>query len=99
MGKNVGKVVGVTGNMITVDTEEDIFMNEVGYVVVDNKRLKSEVIRIRGRRVEMQVFEMTSGIGIGDPVEFSGELLSVRLGPGLLGQIYDGLQNPLTIVA
>ena len=74
-------------------------MNEVGYVVVDDKHLKSEVIRIRGRRVEMQVFEMTQGIGIGDPVEFSGELLSVRLGPGLLGQIYDGLQNPLPIVA
>jgi len=99
MAKNIGKVVGVTGNMITVDTNDDVFMNEVGYVVVDNKRLKSEVIRIRGRRAEMQVFEMTRGIGIGDPVEFSGDLLSVRLGPGLLGQIYDGLQNPLTIVA
>ena len=99
MVKNVGKVVGVSGNMITVDTNDDVFMNEVGYVVVDNKRLKSEVIRIRGRRVEMQVFEMTRGIGIGDPVEFAGDLLSVRLGPGLLGQIYDGLQNPLPLVA
>ena len=99
MVKNVGKVVGVSGNMITVDTTDDVFMNEVGYVVVDNKRLKSEVIRIRGRRVEMQVFEMTRGIGIGDPVEFAGDLLSVRLGPGLLGQIYDGLQNPLPLVA
>ena len=69
MGKHMGKVVGVTGNMITVDTDDDIFMNEVGYVMVDNKHLKSEVIRIRGRRVEMQVFEMTQGIGIGDPVE------------------------------
>jgi V/A-type H+-transporting ATPase subunit A len=99
MAKNVGKVVGVSGNMITVDTSSDVFMNEVGYVVVDNKRLKSEVIRIRGQRAEMQVFEMTRGIGIGDPVEFAGDLLSVRLGPGLLGKIYDGLQNPLTIVA
>ena len=99
MTKNVGKVVGVSGNMITVDIENDVFMNEVGYVVVDDKRLKSEVIRIREQRVEMQVFEMTRGIGIGDPVEFAGDLLSVRLGPGLLGKIYDGLQNPLTIVA
>ncbi len=99
MATHVGKVVGVNGNMITVDTEDDVFMNEVGYVVVDDRRLKSEVIRIRGRRVELQVFEMTRGIGIGDPVEFSGDLLSVRLGPGLLGQIYDGLQNPLTIIA
>lgn len=99
MAKHVGKVVGVNGNMITVDTEDDVFMNEVGYVVVDDRRLKSEVIRIRGSRVELQVFEMTRGIGIGDPVEFSGNLLSVRLGPGLLGKIYDGLQNPLTIIA
>ncbi len=99
MAKHAGKVVGVNGNMITVDIEDDVFMNEVGYVVVDDRRLKSEVIRIRGRRVELQVFEMTRGIGIGDPVEFSGDLLSVRLGPGLLGKIYDGLQNPLTIIA
>jgi len=99
MTKNVGKVIGVSGNMITVDIENDVFMNEVGYVVVDDKRLKSEIIRIRRQRVEMQVFEMTRGIGIGDPVEFAGDLLSVRLGPGLLGKIYDGLQNPLTIVA
>lgn len=99
MAKHMGKVVGVNGNMITVYTENEVFMNEVGYVEVDERRLKSEVIRIRGRRVEMQVFEMTSGIGIGDAVEFSGDLLSVRLGPGLLGKIYDGLQNPLTIVA
>jgi V/A-type H+-transporting ATPase subunit A len=94
-----GRVVGVTGNMVTVDIESDVFMNEVGYVVVDDKRLKAEVIRIRGKRAEMQVFEMTRGIGIGDPVEFSGELLSVKLGPGLLGRIYDGLQNPLTLIA
>jgi V/A-type H+-transporting ATPase subunit A len=99
MAKHAGKVVGVAGNMITVDTEDDVFMNEVGYVVVDDRRLKSEVIRIRGHRVELQVFEMTRGIGVGDPVEFSGDLLSVRLGPGLLGKIYDGLQNPLTIIA
>ncbi len=99
MANNVGKVVGVTGNMITVDTKDDVFMNEVGYVVVDDRRLKSEIIRIRGRRAELQVFEMTRGIGIGDDVEFSGELLSVQLGPGLLGKIYDGLQNPLPIIA
>ncbi len=99
MARNIGKVIGVSGNMVTVDTVDDVFMNEVGYVGVDEKRLKSEVIRIRGRRAELQVFEMTRGIGIGDPVEFSGELLSVQLGPGLLGQIYDGLQNPLPIIA
>jgi V/A-type H+/Na+-transporting ATPase subunit A len=55
----------------------------------------SEVIRVRGQRADLQVFEETRGLRVGDPVEFEEEMLSVVLGPGLLGQIYDGLQNPL----
>jgi V/A-type H+-transporting ATPase subunit A len=94
-----GKVVGVNGNMVTAEVEGDVSMNEVAYVVCDGNKLKAEVIRIRGRRAEMQVFEMSRGIGVGDEVEFSAELLSVRLGPGLLAQIYDGLQNPLPELA
>jgi len=94
-----GKVVGVNGNMVTVEVAGDVSMNEVAYVVNAGKKLKSEVIRIRGRRAEMQVFEMSRGIGVGDEVEFTAELLSVRLGPGLLAQIYDGLQNPLPALA
>jgi V/A-type H+-transporting ATPase subunit A len=94
-----GKVVGVNGNMVTVEAAGDVSMNEVAYVLLAGKRLKSEVIRIRGSRAEMQVFEMSRGVGVGDEVEFSGELLSVRLGPGLLGQVYDGLQNPLPELA
>jgi V/A-type H+-transporting ATPase subunit A len=94
-----GKVVGVNGNMVTVEVEGDVSMNEVAYVACAGKKLKSEVIRIRGHRAEMQVFEMSRGIGIGDEVEFTAELLSVRLGPGLLAQIYDGLQNPLPELA
>jgi len=85
--------------MVTVQTDGNVSMNEVGYVVLGEKRLKSEVIRIRGDNAEMQVFEMTRGIGIGDPVEFSDNMLAVALGPGLLGQIYDGLQNPLPELA
>ncbi len=99
MAANTGKVVGVNGNMVTVEIDGIVSMNEVGFVVVGDKRLKSEVIRIRGNRAEVQVFEMTRGIGIGDPVEFTSELLAVRLGPGLLGQVYDGLQNPLPELA
>ncbi|TFG60789.1 MAG: V-type ATP synthase subunit A [Spirochaetales bacterium] len=94
-----GKVVGVNGNMVTVQVDGIVSMNEVGYVCVGEKKLKSEVIRIRGDRAEMQVFEMTKGIGIDDNVEFSDELLAVEVGPGLLGQIYDGLQNPLPALA
>ncbi len=94
-----GKVIGVNGNMAAVEFEENVTQNEVAYVCVGRERLKSEVIRIRGSRAELQVFEDTTGIKIGDTVEFTGELLSVQLGPGLLGQIFDGLQNPLPQLA
>lgn len=94
-----GKIVGVNGNMITAEVNGDVALNEVGYVVVDDRRLKSEVIRIRGDRAELQVFEMTRGIGIGDTVEFTKELLAVELGPGLLTKVVDGLQNPLPELA
>ncbi len=94
-----GRVIGVNGNMVTVEAGGDVSMNEVAYVVTAGKKLKSEVIRIRGRLAEMQVFEMSRGIRVGDEVEFTAELLSVRLGPGLLAQIYDGLQNPLPQLA
>ncbi|MBN2736945.1 MAG: V-type ATP synthase subunit A [Spirochaetales bacterium] len=97
--RSIGKVVGVNGNMVTCESEDKVLMNEVGYIVTGDKRLKAEVIRIRGNRSELQVFEMTRGIGIGDEVEFTQELLAVELGPGLIGQIFDGLQNPLPQVA
>lgn len=97
--KSTGKVVGINGNMVTVRIDGDVSMNEVGFVNVEEKELKSEVIRIRGDLAEMQVFEMTKGIGINDTVEFTDEMLAVELGPGLLTQIYDGLQNPLPELA
>ncbi len=97
--KSVGKIIGVNGNMVTVQVAGTISMNEVGYILVDDKKLKSEVIRILGDSCQMQVFEMTKGIKVGDEVEFTKELLAVELGPGLLKQVYDGLQNPLPELA
>ena len=94
-----GKVVAVNGNMVSVEFDGIITMNEVGYVKVDDTSLKSEVIRIRGNTAQLQVYEMTKGIKCGDAVEFTGDLLSAELGPGLLGQVYDGLQNPLPLLA
>ena len=93
------KVVGVNGNMVSIAFDGNISMNEVGYVNVEGKRLKGEVIRIRGDGAQMQIYEMTNGIRSGDTVEFDGDLLCAELGPGLLGQVYDGLQNPLPLVA
>lgn len=99
MSKNIGKVTGINGNLIRAHFDQPIQQNEVGYAVLNDTRLRAEVIRIRGTVAEMQVFEDTTGLSVGDAVEFSGELLSVELGPGLLSQIYDGLQNPLPALA
>ena len=99
MAKNLGKIVGINGNMVSVELDGHVSLNEVGYIIVGEQKLKSEVIRITGNLLELQVFEATSGVGIGNTVEFSGELLTVELGPGLLTQIYDGLQNPLPELA
>ena len=94
-----GTVVAINGNMVSVRFDGAVSMNEVGYVKVADKRLKSEVIRVRGDVSQLQVFEITKGISVGDQVEYSGDMLAVELGPGLLGQVYDGLQNPLPQLA
>jgi V/A-type H+-transporting ATPase subunit A len=99
MSKSNGTIVGVNGNMLTVQFSDAISQNEVGYAVLDDRRLMSEVVRIKGQFADMQVFEDTAGLRIGGPVEFTGDLLSVELGPGLLTQIFDGLQNPLPRLA
>lgn len=89
-------VVAAQESLVTVDIGDlPVMRNEVGYVLTAGVRLKAEVLRIRGARADMQVFEDTNGVRIGDKVEMTGEMLSVALGPGLLGQVYDGLQNPL----
>jgi len=99
MTENKGRVVSVNGNLVSVKFEGNVSMNEICFVNVDGTKLKSEVIRIRGDIAQIQVYEMTGGIKCGDEVEFTGEMLSALLGPGLLGQVYDGLQNPLRILA
>ena len=99
MSENVGKIVGINGNLITVQFDQPVTQSEVGYARTGDIMLKSEVIRIRGANAELQVFEDTTGLKVGDPVEFSGNLLAVELGPGLLAQVYDGLQNPLPKLA
>ena len=95
-----GRIVAVFGNMIIAETRGRVVQNSVGYCCrEDGAKLLSEVIRIRGRLADLQVFEETRGLKVGDEVEFRDEMLSVVLGPGLLGQIYDGLQNPLPELA
>ena len=99
MDKVTGYVTGVNGNLVSASFSGSVRKNEVGYVLVGNDRLKGEVIRVNGDTVSMQIYEMTNGIQVGDQVELTGELLSVELGPGLLTQVFDGLQNPLPELA
>lgn len=99
------QVVAVNDDIVTIETLADstqpLMKNEVIYICpriqgkATGERLKAEVLRVQGKRADAQVYEDTGGLAIGDPVEQSGELLSVQLGPGLLRQVYDGLQNPL----
>ena len=75
-----------------------LIKNEVVYIHpgrLPGAALKAEILRVEGAEADAQVYESTGGIGLGDPVVQTGRLLSVSLGPGLLGQVYDGLQSPL----
>ncbi|MCF7832159.1 MAG: V-type ATP synthase subunit A [Candidatus Marinimicrobia bacterium] len=97
--KKIGHITAINGNMIEVAFKDSVIQNEVGYVLIGNERLKSEVIKITNNTAYLQVYEITKGLKVGDKVEFTGELLSVTLGPGILSQVYDGLQNPLPALA
>jgi V/A-type H+/Na+-transporting ATPase subunit A len=98
--KKRAQVISVKEGLVSIDiSHTSVMKNEVGYVVVGTERLKAEVLRVQGDTADMQVFEDTRGVRIGDEVELSNELLSIALGPGLLGNVYDGLQNPLSVLA
>lgn len=96
----IAKVASVLDSMITIDTQGlPIRKNEVGHICLGEQRIMAEVLRIRGSRADMQVFEDTDGVRVGDDVELTGQMLSAVLGPGLLGQVFDGLENPLHVIA
>jgi V/A-type H+-transporting ATPase subunit A len=99
--QRTGRIVGVKESLVLIEVDEatPIMKNEVGYIRMGDERLKAEVLRIRGRTADMQVFEDTRGVRVGDRVELSGAMLPATLGPGLLGQVFDGLLNPLHTLA
>jgi len=99
MSKTTGKVIFVLGNLIKVEFDHELTQGEIGYVQVGEASLKAEVIAISGKEAKLQVFEDTRGIKYHQKVVFTKELLEIELGPGLLGQIFDGLQNPLEKIA
>ncbi|MBS9462613.1 V-type ATP synthase subunit A [Flagellimonas sp. 389] len=98
MSKAKGRVISVNESLVGAkNTEGAVINGEVAYIILeDGKRLKSEVIDVKqGGVVYLQVFEDTGWMKIGDLVEFTGLPLAVKLGPGILGSVTDGLQNPL----
>ena len=95
-----GRLTVVFGNLVTAWVSHFAMLNSVAYCErPDGVRLLSEVVRIRGNEVDLQVFEDTRGLRVGCRVHFTRDMLSVSLGPGLLGRVYDGLQNPLPELA
>ena len=90
-----GKVKGIIANLVTVAVDGPVAQNEICYIYVGETKLMAEVIKVIGANVYAQVFESTRGLKVGNKVEFTGHMLEVTLGPGLLSRNYDGLQNDL----
>ena len=94
--KTTGIVTGIISNLVTVKVDGHVSQNEICYIDLGGTRLMSEVIKVSGKNVFVQVYESTRGLKQGDKVEFEGHMLEATLGPGLLSSCYDGLQNNLT---
>ncbi|MCK4994755.1 MAG: V-type ATP synthase subunit A [Candidatus Omnitrophica bacterium] len=90
-----GRVIGIVSNLITIEVDGPVSQNEICYITLGDTKLKAEIIKINGNSAFAQVFESTRGLTVGSPVEFTDHLLEVELGPGMLSQKYDGLQNDL----
>ena len=90
-----GTVLGVIANMVTLTVDGPVAQNEICYIMTGGDRLMAEVIKVVGQNVYVQVFESTRGLKVGAEAEFTGHMLEVTLGPGMLSKNYDGLQNDL----
>lgn len=90
-----GKVKGIISNLVTVEADGPIAQNEICYLDARGTDLMAEVIKVVGVNAYVQVFESTRGLKIGNSVRFTGHMLEVTLGPGILSRNYDGLQNDL----
>ncbi|HPG91825.1 MAG TPA: V-type ATP synthase subunit A [Clostridia bacterium] len=91
-----GRIVKVSGPLIVAENMADVEMYDV--VLVGEQKLIGEVIELRNDKASVQVYEETSGLGVGDTVVSTGHPLSVELGPGLIESIFDGIQRPLNTI-
>ena len=96
MSKSQPTIVKVAGPLVVANNMQNAKMYEV--VRVSSEKLVGEVIELHGETASIQVYEETSGIGPGEPVELTGQTLSVELAPGLLTSFYDGIQRPLELI-
>jgi len=99
MNTTTGIVEKAFGNLVHVRFDGLIRQGEVGMVTLGEVSLKGEIIEIAGDIAKIQVFEDTKDVQLGTPVRFTGDLLEAELGPGLIGSIFDGLENPLEEIA
>lgn len=88
-------MIGVISNIVTIQVDGPVAQNEICYITTGGDRLMAEVIKVVGRNAYVQVFESTRGMKVGAEAEFTGHMLEVTLGPGMLSKNYDGLQNDL----
>jgi V/A-type H+-transporting ATPase subunit A len=90
-----GKVAGIIANLVFVEVDGPVHQNEICYIDLSGTRLMAEVIKVMGTQAYVQVFESTRGLKVNSTVEFTGHMLEVTLGPGILSKNFDGLQNDL----
>lgn len=90
------KIYGINGPVVTIQGETDLSMLET--VFVGNSRLIGEVIGLKKDLTTIQVYEETTGLTVGEPIYSTGAPMQVALGPGLLGNIFDGIQRPLPAI-
>jgi V/A-type H+/Na+-transporting ATPase subunit A len=90
-----GKITSIISNLISIEVDGSIGQNEICYISHKGKKLMSEVIKVSGKTAFAQVYESTRGLRVGSEVEFTGQMLEITLGPGILSKNYDGLQNDL----
>ena len=93
--KTIGRVAGIIANLVIARAEGPVAQNEICHIAVGDERLLGEVIKVQDVDIFIQCYESTRGMKVGNQIEFSGDMLEVTLGPGMLSKTYDGLQNDL----
>ncbi|MBK7109393.1 MAG: V-type ATP synthase subunit A [Bacteroidetes bacterium] len=90
-----GVIKGIISNLMTIEPDGPVIQNEMCFIDTGKEKLLGEVIKVNANTVSVQVYDSTRGLTVGTKVEFTGSMLEIQLGPGILSKRYDGLQNDL----